>query len=123
VDANHWELFAFVVLLDVFADVVRNKHIVVWSDSKSAIRCVRDLSACLDSPVLAHLTREVLGLCVQLNVRILPKYVPGPENVLADPLSRGNWGEFGAQAEAWLRPRGFGPFSFLSALGGRGRVL
>ena len=115
-EANHWELFAFSVLLDLFPEVVRDRHVVVWSDSVSAISCVRDMSACLDSPVLAHLTRGVLGQCVRLNVRILPMHVAGVENVLADPLSRGNWRDFAAQAESWLRVRGKGPSSYMRSM-------
>ena len=104
-EANHWELFAFVVLLDRFPDVLRNRHVVVMSDSATAIRCVRNFGAALDSPVLAHLTRCVLSLCVELNTRLLPLHVPGVENVLADPLSRGEWAAFGAAARRWAQPR------------------
>lgn len=71
-EANHWELFAFSVLLDLFSEVVRNRHAVVWSDSVSAIICVRDMCACLDSPVLAHRTRVVLGQCVRPNFGSCP---------------------------------------------------
>lgn len=113
--ANHWELFAFCVLLDLFPDVFRDKFVVVRSDSMAACRCVRDLSAALDSPVLAHLTRVFLGLCVRFNVRILPLHIAGVENALADPLSRDRLSEFAGVAGAWVAARG-SPSPFLGGL-------
>lgn len=115
-EANHWELFAFAVLLDVFPDVLRDRFVVVHSDSVSAIKCVRDFSAALDSPEMAHLTRVVLGQMVRLNVRIRPQYVPGVDNVLADPLSRDKVSLFAGRAQAWLRSRGWETSSFLASV-------
>ena len=46
--ANHWELFAFVVLLRLFPEVIRNRLIVVLSDSVSACTCVQSLHAGVD---------------------------------------------------------------------------
>ena len=74
------------------------------------------MSACLDSPVLARLRRGVLGQCVRLNLRILPMHVAGVENVLAEALSRGNWRDFAAQAESWLRVRSKGSFSYMRSM-------
>ena len=99
-------MFAFCVLLDCFSLVLENKFVVVDSDSMSAIKCVRDLSASLDSLPLASLTRTFLSLTVKLNVRVLPRHLPGALNVLADPLSRGMWPQFGASANAWCLSQG-----------------
>jgi hypothetical protein len=119
-EANHWELMAFVVLLDLFPDALRNRHVVVMSDSQSAISCVRCLAASLDSPVLAHLTRCVLSRCVELNVRLLPLHIPGVENVLADHLSRDRLDEFASAAlggQQWVGRREDGaPLRYLPAL-------
>ena len=115
-EANHWELFAFCVLLDLFPFVLENKFVVVDSDSMSAIKCVRDLSAALDSMPLASLTRTFLSLTVKLNVRVLPRHLPGVLNVLADPLSRGMWPQFGAVANAWCVANGFPSSKFLGGL-------
>lgn len=94
VEANHWEMMAFIVLLDMFPSFVRDRRIVVHSDSISAIKCVRTLSAALDSPEMAHLTREFLWRTVDLNVRVLPVHIPGVQNELADPLSRAHLPRF-----------------------------
>ena len=102
VDAHHWEMFGFIMLLDMFPEVVRNRHVIVKSDSVTAIKCARDLTAALDSPPLAHLTRQFLGLCVRLNVRLLTQHVPGFENTLADPLSRDDLGLFALRAREWV---------------------
>lgn len=115
-EANHWELFAFVVLLDVFPAVFEDTFVAVDSDSMTAIKCVRDLSAALDSPALAALTRTFLGQCVRLNTRVLPRHIAGEANVLADPLSRDMWAQFGTQASAWCGASGFGPSAFLLSL-------
>jgi hypothetical protein len=102
-EANHWEMFCFVVMLDCFPDVLRNRFVVVRSDSMSACKCVRDLHAGVDSVELAHLTRVVLSKCVELNCRLMPVHIPGVENVLADPLSRSHWSAFGTAANCWVR--------------------
>ena len=86
--ANHWELFAFVVLLYLFGPVLVNQVLRVQSDSVTAIRCVRDVSAALDSPELAALTKIFLTLCVDYNIRVEACHIPGDRNILADPLSR-----------------------------------
>ena len=118
-EANHWEMMAFVVLLDAFPEVLRGRHVVVHSDSVTAVRCVRTLSAALESPPLAHLTRAFLGRCVRLGTRVRPVHVPGDENVLADPLSRGarELGRFGRVAAAWVADRHGQQSAFLRYLG------
>ena len=104
-EANHWEMFAFCVLLDLFGESLRDTFVRVISDNMTAVRCVRDLSAALDSPPLATLTRVFLGLTVEYNVRIEPWHRPGVENVLADPLSRDAYPRFFAELSAWLETR------------------
>ena len=39
-EANYWELSAFSELLDLFPEVVRDRHVVVWSDGVPAVSCV-----------------------------------------------------------------------------------
>ena len=116
VHANHWELFAFCVLLDTFPDVVRNRFLVVRSDSMSACKCIRDLSASLDSLAMAHLVRVFLSLAVKLNCRVCPEHIAGKKNVLADALSRAQWHEFGRQAHEWNCLRGGRSSPFLAML-------
>jgi hypothetical protein len=101
--ANHWEMFAFIVWMDLFGSCVENTAVRVLSDSRTAIRCVRDLSAALDSPELAALTRMFLSLCVDHNVLIVPQHIPGEKNVLADTLSRNQYGAFALHAAEWLK--------------------
>ena len=115
-EANHWEMFAFCVLLDLFPLVLQNRFVVVDSDSMSAIKCVRDLSASLDSLPLACLTRTFLSMTVKLNVRVLPRHIAGSLNVLADPLSRGMWPQFGTSANAWCLAKGWACSTYLREL-------
>ena len=100
--ANHWELFAFAVLLRLFPEVIRNRFIVVRSDSVSACTCVQSLHAGVDRVELAHLTRVVLSDCVHLNCRLSPLHIAGVANVLADPLCRDKWSDFGRAASTWV---------------------
>ena len=109
-------MFAFCVFTNLFPMVAVNKYIVVFSDSMSAIKCVRDLSAALDSPQLADLTRRFLMMTVLVNVGVLPRHVRGVDNVLADPLSRDAYSKFGAVANAWSQERGFAWSPFLASL-------
>lgn len=117
VEANHWEMFAFCVLLDLFPLVVADQFVVIESDSITACKCVRTLTAALKSPELAVLTRQFLLLCVEHNVRVLPRHIAGVDNVLADPLSRADWPRFGREAEAWCVQQGFPGSPFLATLG------
>ena len=55
VHANHWELFAFCVILALFPDMVRNRFLVVRLDSISACKRVRGLSASLESPATVRM--------------------------------------------------------------------
>jgi hypothetical protein len=113
--ANHWEMFALIVLLDLFGSALANSVVAVHSDSMTAVKCSRDLSAALDSPELAALTRTFLALCVDLNVLVEPAHIAGDDNVLADALSRGHMSAFAQHAQCWLRARG-GESAFLSGL-------
>ena len=115
-EANHWELFAFFVMLDVFPDLLRNRFVVIRSDSMCACKCVRDLHAGVDCVELAHLTRAVLSKCVVLNCRLVPLHILGVDNTLADPLSRGDWQRFGQCACTWVRKHSGGGSQILESL-------
>lgn len=115
-DANHWDVFAFCALLDVFHDVVQHRFLIVRSDSMPACKSVRDLSASLESPAMAHLVRVFLSQAVRLNCRVCPQHLAGERSGLADALLRGRWHEFGLHATAWLDDRGEGPSRDLSSL-------
>ena len=82
----------------------------------SACKCVRDLSASLESPAMAHLVRVFLSQAVRLNCRVCPQHIAGKHSDLADALSRARWHEFGVQATAWMADRGMGPSRYLSSL-------
>ena len=114
--ANHWELFAFIVLLRLFPEVISNRYIGVRSDSVAACTCVQSLHAGVDCVELAHLTRAVLSECVHLNCRLSTVHIAGVANVLADPLSRDKWSEFGIEASTWVSHRHGVPSAFLVSL-------
>lgn len=116
-DANSWELFAFCALMLLFHDYLAGRYVRVDSDSATAVKCIRCLSANLDSPELAGLTRSFLSLTVRYHVRVEPRHIPGVRNVLADALSRGQWRDFGRRADGWCAEVGRGHSPFLRSLG------
>ena len=115
-DGNDWEMFGYVMFLDVFPLVVQNKFVVFESDSMTASSGVRDLTVHIDSPRRAGLTRLFLSMTVRLNVRVLPRHVRGVDNVYADPLSRNDYSRFGQCANDWCASNGFGRSPFLASL-------
>ena len=106
--ANHWELYNFVVLLRVYSDYVRNKVILIDNDNMAAIAAVRKFAASSAEAVeTARILRLLFGLCVQLNVRLRARWVPGALNVLLDALSRQYWGVTAAELHAYRCEQGF----------------
>ena len=95
-DANHWELFNFVVLVRTYADYLRDKVVVVDNDNTAAIFGVRKFSCgSTDAVETARILRILFAECVRLNLRLQTRWVPGEQNVLPDALSRcdepGKW--------------------------------
>ena len=50
---------------------------------------------------------------MDLNVRVRPVHIPGVDNVLADPLSRGDWPAFASAMQTWLGQQGFAESPFV----------
>jgi len=100
--ANEWELFAFAVLLRAFGPYLANHHVLVLSDNYVAVQAVRRFHIpSMHSEYLAAVLREIFSLCVQHNIRLKPRWIPGTTNSLADALSRQKWEIAGSEISAY----------------------
>lgn len=80
------ELFPILVSLDIWGVHLRNSRLLFHSDNKGVAYAINCLSS-KSLPVLAVLRCIVLK-CLELNLWIKVKYIPGYTNVIADSLSR-----------------------------------
>ena len=89
---NYLELYALCVEVFAWADLLRNKRLVIYCDNKG----VRDMvnSTVSKSKQAMILLRKLMLVCLQFNFRLSVRYLESSKNILADSLSRQNWGEF-----------------------------
>ena len=64
----------------------RDTLLVVWSDNQTAIRVIQKQGS--HSPDLQRLAGQILEICEERRVRLLPRHIKGSLNVAADALSR-----------------------------------
>jgi hypothetical protein len=99
-DINVWECFAILAAVQLFAAWWRGARVLVLCDNASTVAW---LSGGAPRPVAARALVQVLfGLCVQWHLRLGVQHIPGESNVLADALSRCQWGRFGPECAATL---------------------
>lgn len=83
---NALELFAGFWLLSLYGERFRGTTLVVQTDNKAARSMVEKFRG---TPTHMPLIREVLALCLRLDVRLSAHWIGTKENLLADVLSRG----------------------------------
>lgn len=99
-DINVWECFAVLVAVHLFAAWWRGARVLVLCDNASTVAW---LTGGAPRPQAARvLVQALFGLCVQWHVRLAVQHIPGESNVLADALSRRQWGRFGTECAAAL---------------------
>ncbi|KAI5752161.1 hypothetical protein M8J77_014412 [Diaphorina citri] len=84
---NRKELFAVREAIYINQHRLRNHSVVLQSDNKTVIAFIRKQGG-LKSKILLQDTRDLLLLASRLNIHILPFYIPGKVNSIADSLSR-----------------------------------
>ena len=89
---NVRELFAVWAAVFTWGHRWANKEIVIFSDNKSTVQ-VWTSGSCTDSRMMAVI-RAIFYRAAKTNTNIILEYVPGPENVNADLLSRFQVEEF-----------------------------
>jgi hypothetical protein len=100
-DINIWELYAVVVACRLFSDFMAGGHWRVRSDNSSTVAWL--MHGRCRSPAVAAWLREVMSLALSHSFRLTAKHIPGAANVIADTLSRRNWGEFQAYLSQYVR--------------------
>lgn len=80
------ELFLVLIFLELWSAGFTKRQVVFHSDSKAVVYAINRVSS-NSLPVLA-LLRHLVFKCLEMNVWIGAKYVPGIDNVIAGSLSR-----------------------------------
>ena len=91
-DINHWECYAILVALRLFADTWARSRVVVFCDNMATVEWLSSGSA--RPPSARLLIQEVFSLCIQHHIRLQVQHIEGERNVLADALSRKQWARF-----------------------------
>ena len=60
-----------------------------------------------DAQEQSRILRLVFGLCVELNVRLRTRWIPGKGNELLDALSRQDWGRVAVELQRFRVSAGF----------------
>ena len=84
---NQRELLAILYVIQGFLPHLRGRSVAVHSDNSTALACLRKQGGTRSSSLNA-VAQELLRLCEAQSVRLLPQFIPGHLNVLADSLSR-----------------------------------
>ena len=79
------ELYAVVIAVYTWSDIMANKHVVVHSDNTPTVAVINDKFA--HSPNLMYLFRFLALHCMLNNITLTAVYIPGPENNRLDALS------------------------------------
>ena len=82
---NHRELLAILYAVQGFLPYLRGRVVALYSDNSTALAYLRKQGGTCSS--LNTVAQELLRLCESQSVRLLPQFIPGYLNVLADSLS------------------------------------
>ena len=83
---NQRELLAILYAIQGFLPHLRGLCVAVYSDNSTALAYLRKQGGTRSSSLNA-VAQELLRLCESQSVRLLPQFIPGHLNVLADALS------------------------------------
>ena len=84
---NQRKLLAILYSIQGFLPHLRGRSVAVYSDNSTALAYLWKLGGTRSSSLNA-VAQELLRLCESQSVRLLPRFIPGHLNVLADSLSR-----------------------------------
>lgn len=104
---NRWwiayrEQFALFYALLLWADSFRGRHVCPYVDNTVAVATFNKLSA--TNWVMQRLVQAQASLMADFNIRGTAIWIESAENVLGDPLSRGDWPAFQAALQTWRPP-------------------
>ena len=105
---NRWwiayrEQFALFYSLLLWADSFRGRHVVPYVDNTVAVATFNKLSA--TNWVMQRLVQAQASLMADFNIRGTAIWIESAENVLGDPLSRGDLPAFREALQSWHPPQ------------------
>ena len=105
---NRWwiayrEQYALFYAILLWADSFRGRHICPFVDNTVAVATFNKLSA--TNWVMQRLVQAQAGLMADFNIRGTAIWIESAENVLGDPLSRGDLPAFHKALESWHPPQ------------------
>ena len=86
---NHRELLAVLLALRGFLPSLCGRVVAVFSDNTTALVHLKKQGG-TRSVTLNTVAQSVLRFCKEFHIQLLPQFIPGKMNVLADSLSRKN---------------------------------
>ena len=86
---NYCELLAVLLAIRGFLHLLKRHSVSLFTDNTSALAYLRKEGG-TRSATLNSVAQSILRLCESNGVHLLPQFVPGKLNVLADSLSRGS---------------------------------
>ena len=84
---NHRELLAIFSAVDWFLPLLRRQSAALFTDNSTALSYLRKEGG-TRSATLNAVAQAILRLCEVHSIRLLPQFIPGKLDVLADSLSR-----------------------------------
>ena len=84
---NHRELLAVFLGVAGFLPLLRGRSVSLFADNTTALAYLKNQGG-THSSVLNAVAQAVLRLCEDNSIRLVPQFIPGRLNVLADSLSR-----------------------------------
>nr|CAH7749780.1 unnamed protein product [Callosobruchus chinensis] len=85
---NVKELMAIFLSLQLSADTLMGKTVVVQSDSRTVVSYIRKQGG-TRSRLLTRVVSRLLNFCMEQGITLIPQFLPGMLNNIADCLSRG----------------------------------
>ena len=80
------ELFPILLALKLYTAEMANKNIIIYSDNKAVVDVLNNKTT--KQPQMLSLLRVLVLHCLQHNILISSKHIPGKLNILPDALSR-----------------------------------
>jgi hypothetical protein len=99
-DINPWECFAILVAVFLFAACWRGGRVVFFCDNAATVAWLSSGTPRAQGP--RAVVRALFSMCVGSHVRLVVQHIPGEQNVLADTLSRRQWGRFALECQSAL---------------------
>ena len=85
---NHRELLAVLLSLRGFLPSLRGRMVAVFSDNTTALAYLKKQGGTRSSTL--NTVAQSVRFCEESHIQLLPQFIPGKMNVLADSLSRRN---------------------------------